>query len=62
MPTDTPLAPLEQTLQCTLVKRSLNASSDESALRVKTGGQVNAYKNNRFVLFLNLHVIILQCI
>ena len=39
MPTDTPLTPLEQRLQCTLVKRSLN-TSDESVLRVKTGGQV----------------------
>ena len=43
MPTDTPLTPLEQRLQCTLVKLSLNPI-DESELRVKTGGQVNAYK------------------
>ena len=52
MPTDTPLTPLEQRLQCTLVKRSLN-TSDQSVLRVKTGGQVNAYKHiNRLYYFL----------
>lgn len=64
IPNDTPLTPLEQKIQCTLVKCSLNTSSDESVLRVKTGGQVmltiKLKKINTATLLLKVNNIIIH--
>ena len=44
LPTNTPLTAIERELQTSLAKRSLATSSDDSLLRMKTGGQVHVIK------------------